>query len=66
MPIQHSPPETQTRYQVRTEAVLTPIPRAPLGGTPAVSQLRAHVNRGPFMEDKAPFKKEGQVPRISN
>ncbi|MBW0522765.1 hypothetical protein O181_062480 [Austropuccinia psidii MF-1] len=35
MPIQHSPPERQTRSQARTPAVLTPNPRAPLDGTPA-------------------------------
>ncbi|MBW0554624.1 hypothetical protein O181_094339 [Austropuccinia psidii MF-1] len=31
MPIQHSPPERQTR----TQAVLTPTPSSPLEGTPA-------------------------------
>ncbi|MBW0548735.1 hypothetical protein O181_088450 [Austropuccinia psidii MF-1] len=36
MPIQHSPPERQTRSQARTQAVLTPTRRAPLEGTPAV------------------------------
>ncbi|MBW0534955.1 hypothetical protein O181_074670, partial [Austropuccinia psidii MF-1] len=34
-PLQHSPPERQTRSQARTKAVLTPTPRAPLDGTPA-------------------------------
>ncbi|MBW0577582.1 hypothetical protein O181_117297 [Austropuccinia psidii MF-1] len=42
MPIQHSPPERQTRSQARTQAFLTPTPRATLDGTPAVSQLRSH------------------------
>ncbi|MBW0586182.1 hypothetical protein O181_125897, partial [Austropuccinia psidii MF-1] len=45
MPIQHSPPERQTRSQARAQAVLTPTPRAPLDGTPAVSQLRTHFGR---------------------
>ncbi|MBW0512613.1 hypothetical protein O181_052328 [Austropuccinia psidii MF-1] len=35
MNIQHSPPERQTRSQARTQAVLTPTPRAPLDGNPA-------------------------------
>ncbi|MBW0477967.1 hypothetical protein O181_017682 [Austropuccinia psidii MF-1] len=33
MPIKHSPPARQTRSQARTQAVLTPTPRAPLDGT---------------------------------
>ncbi|MBW0587703.1 hypothetical protein O181_127418 [Austropuccinia psidii MF-1] len=45
MAIQHSPPARQTRSQARTQAVLTPTPRAPLDGTPAVPQLRAHFGR---------------------
>ncbi|MBW0462546.1 hypothetical protein O181_002261 [Austropuccinia psidii MF-1] len=40
MPIQHSPPARQTRSQARTQAVLTPTPRAPPDGIPAVSQLK--------------------------
>ncbi|MBW0505945.1 hypothetical protein O181_045660 [Austropuccinia psidii MF-1] len=36
MPIQHSPPARHNRSQARTQAVLTPTPRAPLDGTPAV------------------------------
>ncbi|MBW0492716.1 hypothetical protein O181_032431 [Austropuccinia psidii MF-1] len=36
MPVEHSPPARQTRSQARTQAVLTPTPRAPLDGTPAV------------------------------
>ncbi|MBW0582783.1 hypothetical protein O181_122498 [Austropuccinia psidii MF-1] len=32
MPLQHSPPERQTRSQAQTQAVLTPTPRAPLDG----------------------------------
>ncbi|MBW0593398.1 hypothetical protein O181_133113 [Austropuccinia psidii MF-1] len=66
MPIQHSPPARQTRPQARTQAVLTPTPRAPLDGTPAVSQLRAKLDRGPTLEGAAPSRKEGRVPRRSS
>ncbi|MBW0587527.1 hypothetical protein O181_127242 [Austropuccinia psidii MF-1] len=66
MPIQHSPPARQTRYQARTQAVLTPTPRAPLDGTPEVSQLRAKLDRGPILEGAAPSRKERRVPRISS
>ncbi|MBW0589921.1 hypothetical protein O181_129636 [Austropuccinia psidii MF-1] len=66
MPIQHSPPARQTRSQARTQAVLTPTPRAPLDGTPAVSQLRAKLDRGPILEGAAPSRKEGRVPRRSS
>ncbi|MBW0546849.1 hypothetical protein O181_086564 [Austropuccinia psidii MF-1] len=34
MPIHPSPPERQTRSQARTQAVLTPTPRAALHSTP--------------------------------
>ncbi|MBW0590977.1 hypothetical protein O181_130692 [Austropuccinia psidii MF-1] len=66
MPIQHSPPARQTRSQARTQAVLTPTPRAPLDGNPAVSQLRAKLDRGPILEGGAPSRKEGRVPRRSS
>ncbi|MBW0565025.1 hypothetical protein O181_104740 [Austropuccinia psidii MF-1] len=66
MPIQHSPPARQTRSQARTQAVLTPTPRAPLDGTPAVSQLRAKLDRGPILEGAAPSRKEGRGPRRSS
>ncbi|MBW0529615.1 hypothetical protein O181_069330 [Austropuccinia psidii MF-1] len=66
MPIQHSPPTRQTRSQARTEAFLTPTPRAPLDGTPAVPQLRAQLDRGPIMEGEAPSWKEGRGPRRSS
>ncbi|MBW0580728.1 hypothetical protein O181_120443 [Austropuccinia psidii MF-1] len=46
MPIQHSPPAIQTRSHARTQAVLTPTPRAPLDGTPEVPQLRALYGPG--------------------
>ncbi|MBW0546464.1 hypothetical protein O181_086179 [Austropuccinia psidii MF-1] len=60
MPIQHSPPARKTRAQVRTQAVLTPTPRAALYGTPPAPQLRAKLDRGPILEGEAPSKKEGR------
>ncbi|MBW0582750.1 hypothetical protein O181_122465, partial [Austropuccinia psidii MF-1] len=65
MPIQHSPPARKTRSQARTQAVLTPTARDPLDGTPAVSQLRAKLGRGPTLEGAAPSRKEGGVSRRS-
>ncbi|MBW0564176.1 hypothetical protein O181_103891 [Austropuccinia psidii MF-1] len=62
MPIQHSPPARQTRSQARTQPVLTPTPRAPLDGTPAVSQLRAKLDRGPTLEGAELSRKEGRDP----
>ncbi|MBW0535347.1 hypothetical protein O181_075062 [Austropuccinia psidii MF-1] len=52
MPIQHLPPARQTISQARTQAVLTPTPRAPLDVTAAVPQLRAQLDRGPCMEGR--------------
>ncbi|MBW0532123.1 hypothetical protein O181_071838, partial [Austropuccinia psidii MF-1] len=66
VPIQHSPPARQTRSQARTQAFLTPTPSAPLDGTLAVSQLRAHLDRGPNVEGEAPSRKERRVPRRSS
>ncbi|MBW0498317.1 hypothetical protein O181_038032 [Austropuccinia psidii MF-1] len=66
MPIPHSPPARHTRSQARTEAVLTPTPRAPLDGTPEVPQLRAQLGRGAIMEGAAPSRKEGRGPRRSS
>ncbi|MBW0568758.1 hypothetical protein O181_108473 [Austropuccinia psidii MF-1] len=66
MPIQHSSPARQTRSQARTQAVLTPTPRAPLDSTPAVPQLRAQLDRGPIMEGAEPSRKEGRAPRRSS
>ncbi|MBW0497442.1 hypothetical protein O181_037157 [Austropuccinia psidii MF-1] len=57
MPIQHSPPARQTRSQARTQAVHTPTPRAPLDVTPAVSQMRAKLDRGPILEGRKRAKK---------
>ncbi|MBW0495298.1 hypothetical protein O181_035013 [Austropuccinia psidii MF-1] len=51
MPIQHSPPGRQTRSQARAQAVLTPTPRAPLDGTPAVPQLRAQLGRSRTIQE---------------
>ncbi|MBW0506210.1 hypothetical protein O181_045925 [Austropuccinia psidii MF-1] len=65
MPVEHSPPARQTRSQARAQAVLTPTPRVPLDGTPAVSQLRARLDRGPTLEGAAPSRKEGRGPRRS-
>ncbi|MBW0478807.1 hypothetical protein O181_018522 [Austropuccinia psidii MF-1] len=66
MPIQHSPPARKTRSHAGTEAVLTTTPRDTLHGTPAVSQLRTHVDRGPNVEGAAPSTKEGRVARRSS
>ncbi|MBW0531224.1 hypothetical protein O181_070939 [Austropuccinia psidii MF-1] len=65
MPIQHSPPARQTQSQPRAQAVLTPTPRDPLNGTPAVPQLRAKLDRGHILEGEAPSRKEGRGPRRS-
>ncbi|MBW0485348.1 hypothetical protein O181_025063 [Austropuccinia psidii MF-1] len=51
MPNQHSPPERQTRSQVRAQAVLTPTPRAPIDSTPAVPQLRAQFGRSSTIQE---------------
>ncbi|MBW0576382.1 hypothetical protein O181_116097 [Austropuccinia psidii MF-1] len=61
MPLQHSPPARHTRSQ----AVLTPNPRAHLDGTPAVTPLKTQLDRGPIKEGAAPSRKEGRVPRRS-
>ncbi|MBW0494368.1 hypothetical protein O181_034083 [Austropuccinia psidii MF-1] len=66
MHIQHSAPVRQTRYQGRSEAVLTATLRAPLHGTTAVPQLRDQLDRGPNMKGAAPSRKEGRGPRRSN
>ncbi|MBW0496235.1 hypothetical protein O181_035950 [Austropuccinia psidii MF-1] len=52
MPLQHPPPARQTRSQARAQAVLTPTPRAPLYGTPAVPQLRDNLGRGLILEGR--------------
>ncbi|MBW0495524.1 hypothetical protein O181_035239 [Austropuccinia psidii MF-1] len=54
MLIQHSPPARKTLSQARAQAILTPTPRAPLDGTPAVPQLRTHFGR----------KEEGQEDQV--
>ncbi|MBW0479156.1 hypothetical protein O181_018871 [Austropuccinia psidii MF-1] len=66
MHLQHSPPARQTISQAQAQAVLTPTPRAPLDGTPAVPPLKSQLDRGPIKEGEAPSRKEGRVPRRSN
>ncbi|MBW0466327.1 hypothetical protein O181_006042 [Austropuccinia psidii MF-1] len=66
MPVQHSPPSRQKRFQARAQAVLTPTPKAPLDATPAVPQLRAQLDRGPILEGEVPSRKEGRGPRRSS
>ncbi|MBW0491847.1 hypothetical protein O181_031562 [Austropuccinia psidii MF-1] len=66
MPVQYSPPPRQTRSQARGQDVLTPTPRDPFYGTPAVPQLRAHLDREPNLEGEEPSRKEERGPRISN
>ncbi|MBW0547012.1 hypothetical protein O181_086727 [Austropuccinia psidii MF-1] len=56
----------QTRSQARAQDVITPTPRAPLDGTPAVPQLGAHLDRGPNLEGAAPSMKEVRGPRRSS
>ncbi|MBW0583958.1 hypothetical protein O181_123673 [Austropuccinia psidii MF-1] len=63
MPIQHSPPARQRRSQARNQAVLTPTIRAPLDGTPSVSQLRAKLDRGPILEGRKSAKKINLIMR---
>ncbi|MBW0583264.1 hypothetical protein O181_122979 [Austropuccinia psidii MF-1] len=65
MPVLHSTPGRSTRSQARAQSVLTPTPKAPLDGTPAVPQLRAQLDRGPRMERAAPSRKKGRGPRRS-
>ncbi|MBW0551958.1 hypothetical protein O181_091673 [Austropuccinia psidii MF-1] len=66
MSVQHSPAARQTRSKSRAQAYLTPTSRDPLDGTPAVNQLRAHLDREPNMEGEAPFRKEVRGPRRSS
>ncbi|MBW0498754.1 hypothetical protein O181_038469 [Austropuccinia psidii MF-1] len=66
MPLQNSPPTRNTRSQAADQAVLTPTPRAPHDGTPAVPPLKAQLDRGPIKKGEAPSRKEGRVPRRSN
>ncbi|MBW0465293.1 hypothetical protein O181_005008 [Austropuccinia psidii MF-1] len=53
MPIPHSPPSRQTKYQARAQAVLTPTPRAPLESTPEVPQLRAQFGRSRTIQEES-------------
>ncbi|MBW0504197.1 hypothetical protein O181_043912 [Austropuccinia psidii MF-1] len=54
MPLQNLPRARQTRSQAQTQAFLTPTPRAPPDGTPAVSQLRAKLEIGPILQGRVP------------
>ncbi|MBW0465442.1 hypothetical protein O181_005157 [Austropuccinia psidii MF-1] len=63
MPIQKSPSARQTRSQARAHTVITPTPRAPLDGTPAVPQPRAQLYIGPHLEgrlSRTTFKGSGE------
>ncbi|MBW0586706.1 hypothetical protein O181_126421 [Austropuccinia psidii MF-1] len=64
MPVQHSPPAKNTRYQ-RNTAVLTPTARVPLECTPSVHQLSGNLDRGPPMEGAAPYRRGGMKSRRS-
>ncbi|MBW0524337.1 hypothetical protein O181_064052 [Austropuccinia psidii MF-1] len=66
MPVQNSPLERQTKSQARAQAVLTSTQRVTLDGTPAVPQLRAHLDRGPIMEGAEPSRKAGRGSRRSS
>ncbi|MBW0531950.1 hypothetical protein O181_071665 [Austropuccinia psidii MF-1] len=51
MPVEHSPPARKTRSQARAQAALTPTPRVPLDGTPAVPPLRALHGRSSTIQE---------------
>ncbi|MBW0538694.1 hypothetical protein O181_078409 [Austropuccinia psidii MF-1] len=61
MPVQYPTPSRQTRSQ----AVLTPTPRAPLDRTPNVPQLRAHLDREPVIKREEPSRMQVRGPRRS-
>ncbi|MBW0461827.1 hypothetical protein O181_001542 [Austropuccinia psidii MF-1] len=63
MTVQHSSPEREARSKAKAQASLTTTPRKPLGGTPAVPQLRAHLGRAKIIEGEAPYSKKGRGPR---
>ncbi|MBW0530454.1 hypothetical protein O181_070169 [Austropuccinia psidii MF-1] len=56
MPVEHSTPANNTRYQ-RHQAVLTHTERAPLDHTPSVHQLSKNVDRGKPMEGEEPCRR---------
>ncbi|MBW0545262.1 hypothetical protein O181_084977 [Austropuccinia psidii MF-1] len=64
MPVKHSPPAKNTRYQ-RRQAVLTPTIKAPFDHPLSVHQLSANLNKGPPMERAAPSRKGGVKSRRS-
>ncbi|MBW0512409.1 hypothetical protein O181_052124 [Austropuccinia psidii MF-1] len=53
-------------FQARAQAVPIPTSRASFDGTPAVPQLREHLDRGLNLKGAAPFRKEGRGPRRSS
>ncbi|MBW0549234.1 hypothetical protein O181_088949 [Austropuccinia psidii MF-1] len=65
MPVQHSPPEDNTRSQ-RHQAALTPTARAPLDHTPLVYQLSVNLDSGSPMEGAALSRKVGVKSRRSS
>ncbi|MBW0490762.1 hypothetical protein O181_030477 [Austropuccinia psidii MF-1] len=66
MPVQHSPRARETRSQARTQAVITPTPRFPLDGTPAIPQLRDQLDRAPHLKGEEQSRKEERGPRKSS
>ncbi|MBW0525479.1 hypothetical protein O181_065194 [Austropuccinia psidii MF-1] len=59
MPIQHSPPERQTRSQAGAQAVLTPNPRAPLDSTPEGPSEDGEEEEENFVEEEESEGTEG-------
>ncbi|MBW0582652.1 hypothetical protein O181_122367, partial [Austropuccinia psidii MF-1] len=51
IPVQNSPPASQTKSQAITKAVLTKTLKDPLDSTPSVPQLRAKLDRGPIWKE---------------
>ncbi|MBW0479700.1 hypothetical protein O181_019415, partial [Austropuccinia psidii MF-1] len=66
MLVKHPPPPRRKKAHARAQANLTPKLRVTLYGTPEVSQMRAHLHRGPVKEEEAPSRKEGTGPRRSS
>ncbi|MBW0539810.1 hypothetical protein O181_079525 [Austropuccinia psidii MF-1] len=64
IPVQHSPPAKNTRYQ-RNTAAITPTARIPLDCTPSFHQLSENLDRGPSMEGAAPSRRKGMKSKRS-
>ncbi|MBW0589768.1 hypothetical protein O181_129483 [Austropuccinia psidii MF-1] len=64
MPVQHSPPAKNTRFE-RNPAVLTPTARVPLDCTPSVHQLSANLDRGPSIKGAELSRRGGMKSRLS-